>query len=55
MKERCRCLWGASYQGVVWQSEQLTLENVDPALLDAAQAFGNCNSLGRAVSPGRQS
>src|SRR5262249_18338637 len=50
-----------SYHRVVWQSEQLTLENVGLALLGpklfvgTAHAFGKAKSVARAVSPGSQS
>ena len=49
------------YQGVLWQSEQLTLENVELALLGpellagTAHAFGRAKSAARAVSPGSHS
>jgi hypothetical protein len=43
----------------VWQSEQLTFENValpDPELsAGTAQAFGKAKSLARAVTPGSHS
>ena len=48
------------YHGVVWQSEQLTLENVELALLGpelfagTAHALGKAKSLARAVTPGNQ-
>jgi hypothetical protein len=49
-----------SYHRVVWQSEQLTLENVElallgPEVLGTAHAFGKAKSLARAVSPGSHS
>jgi hypothetical protein len=50
-----------SYHRVVWQSEQLTLENVELALLGpelsagTAHAFGKAKSAARAVSPGSHS
>ena len=49
------------YHCVVWQSEQLTLENVGLALLGpellagTAHAFGKAKSVARAVTPGSHS